>query len=65
MLKCANLRGDSDTTTAITAQIVGAMYGFDAIPGDWLSHVEQWDPHGLILLRATRLFQRSRVQQNR
>ena len=65
MLKCANLRGDSDTTTAITAQIVGAMYGFDAIPGDWLSHVEQWDPHGLVLLRAVRLYNCERQAQER
>jgi ADP-ribosyl-[dinitrogen reductase] hydrolase len=65
MLKCANLRGDSDTTTAITGQIVGAMYGFDAIPADWVSRVEQWDPHGLILLRASRLYNRERQVQER
>jgi ADP-ribosyl-[dinitrogen reductase] hydrolase len=65
MLKCANLRGDSDTTTAITGQIVGAMYGFDAIPRAWMTRVQQWDPHGLVLLRASRLFNCERREQER
>jgi hypothetical protein len=68
MLKCANLRGDADTVTAITGQtptpttnnhhnnslffffffcmsivgqLVGALYGIDAIPPNWIARVER------------------------
>lgn len=61
MLHCANLRGDADTTTAITAQLVGALHGIEAIPAAWLARVAEWDPHGLLFVRAHRLYQREHV----
>lgn len=61
LLKCANLRGDSDTTTAIAGQIAGAIYGASAIPGDWVRTVLQWDPHADILLRARKLYLAERI----
>ncbi|KAI9004352.1 ADP-ribosylglycohydrolase-domain-containing protein [Hyaloraphidium curvatum] len=63
MLKCANMRGDADTTTAITGQIVGAMYGLAAVPREWIARVERWDPLGLVLLRACRLYNREHEPQ--
>jgi len=56
MLKCANMRGDADTTTAITGQIAGAFYGVNMIPWDWIDTVLKWDPKRWILLRAWKLF---------
>lgn len=32
LIKCANLRGDSDSVCAVAGQIAGAFYGFQAIP---------------------------------
>ena len=37
ILLAANLGGDADTTAAITGQLAGALYGYSAIPSDWLS----------------------------
>eukprot|EP01090_Pellita_catalonica_P015422 TRINITY_DN4185_c0_g1_i1.p1 TRINITY_DN4185_c0_g1~~TRINITY_DN4185_c0_g1_i1.p1 ORF type:complete len:436 (+),score=91.33 TRINITY_DN4185_c0_g1_i1:173-1309(+) len=56
MLKCINMRGDADTTGAITGQIAGAIYGVSAIPDEWIKTVMRWDPKGYIPLRAWRLY---------
>ncbi len=32
-----NLGDDTDTTAAIAGGLAGALYGFDAIPEDWIS----------------------------
>jgi ADP-ribosyl-[dinitrogen reductase] hydrolase len=39
ILAAANLGDDADTTAAITGQIAGAFYGFDAIPRPWLARL--------------------------
>ena len=62
LLQCANLRGDSDTTTAITGQIAGAMYGASAIPVEWIETVLRWDPHSDILLRTRKLYLREKIE---
>ncbi len=62
LLQCANLRGDSDTTTAITGQIAGAIYGASAIPVEWIETVLRWDPHSDILLRARKLYLREKIE---
>jgi len=54
-LKCANLRGDSDSVTSVTGQLAGAIYGLKGIPKDWIETVSKWD-NGLIGLRAFKLF---------
>ncbi len=36
VILAANHGGDSDSTAAITGNIMGALYGEDAIPGEWL-----------------------------
>ena len=35
-----NITGDSDSTGSITGQILGAMHGEEAIPGEWLDKLE-------------------------
>ncbi|MBC7078058.1 MAG: ADP-ribosylglycohydrolase family protein, partial [Synergistales bacterium] len=43
VLKAVNLGGDSDTTAAVTGALAGIMYGFRAIPGEWLAAVARGD----------------------
>jgi ADP-ribosylglycohydrolase len=40
-LKAVNLGDDADTTGAIYGQLAGAFYGFDRIPGRWISLLAQ------------------------
>jgi ADP-ribosyl-[dinitrogen reductase] hydrolase len=40
VLLAVNHGGDSDSTGAIAGNLLGAMYGFDAIPPDWLNQLE-------------------------
>jgi ADP-ribosylglycohydrolase len=61
VLQCVNLRGDSDTTAAITGQIAGAIYAAKAIPAKWIEAVLRWDPRSDILLRARKLYLREKV----
>ncbi len=37
VLKAVNLGGDTDTVGAIAGGLAGALYGYDAIPQEWLS----------------------------
>lgn len=37
VLKAVNLGGDTDTVGAIAGGLAGALYGYDAIPTDWLN----------------------------
>lgn len=39
----AVLGDDADTTAAICGQLVGAYYGVDAIPADWLGYLYRAD----------------------
>lgn len=39
LLLAANLGGDADTVAAITGQLAGALYGYQAIPKDWLGQL--------------------------
>jgi len=57
VLKCANIRGDADTVSAVTGQIAGALYGISQIPTPWLQAVQKWDNDGDISLRAFKLYQ--------
>lgn len=36
VLKAVNLGGDTDTTAAVTGGLAGLLYGYDAIPADWI-----------------------------
>jgi ADP-ribosyl-[dinitrogen reductase] hydrolase len=36
-LLCVNLGGDTDTVGAVYGQLAGALYGEEAIPGEWLA----------------------------
>lgn len=40
LLLAVNHSGDSDSTGAITGNILGALHGIDAIPPHWLEHLE-------------------------
>jgi len=39
LLLAVNLGDDADTVGAVTGQIAGAMYGYDAIPQEWLDKI--------------------------
>jgi ADP-ribosylglycohydrolase len=43
LILAVNHGGDSDSTGAITGNILGALHGYDAIPGHWTSELEQRD----------------------
>jgi len=58
LLKSANLRGDSDSVSAVVGQMAGALYGAQSIPKDWIESILQWDPKGTIMLRAYKLSHR-------
>jgi ADP-ribosyl-[dinitrogen reductase] hydrolase len=61
VVKCVNLRGDSDSHGAVCAQIAGAIYGASAIPKDWIRTVQQWDRNGDIALKAYKLFHNQKL----
>lgn len=52
-----NHNGDSDSTGAICGNLVGAMYGADALPGRWVTDVELRE---YIKLVTTMLYQAAR-----
>ncbi len=37
----ANLGDDADTTAAVTGQLAGAVYGYEAIPLEWRRQLAQ------------------------
>ncbi len=43
VLLAANLGDDADTVAAITGQLAGALYGYNAIPSDWLGQLTSHD----------------------
>jgi ADP-ribosylglycohydrolase len=43
LLLAVNHSGDSDSTGSITGNIVGARYGTEVIPNEWLSDLEMKD----------------------
>jgi len=56
MLKCANIRGDSDSVCAVAGQVAGALYGLSGIPTEWCSAILRWDPVWDIPTRAYKLY---------
>ena len=43
VLKAVNLGGDTDTVAAIAGSLAGALYGYEAIPEEWLSVIKRRD----------------------
>lgn len=43
LLKAVNLGDDTDTVGAVAGGLAGLYYGYDAIPGDWLSAIKRRD----------------------
>lgn len=41
VLKAVNLGDDTDTTAAVAGGLAGALYGFDAIPQNWLDTIKR------------------------
>ena len=39
VLKAVNLGGDTDTTAAVTGGLAALLYGYEAIPGNWLAQL--------------------------
>ena len=53
VLLAANLGDDADTVAAITGQLAGALYGWSAVPRDWLGRLTM---QGRIIGMADELF---------
>jgi ADP-ribosylglycohydrolase len=43
VLKAVNLGYDTDTTAAVTGGLVGLLYGYENIPGNWLEKIAQFN----------------------
>lgn len=43
VLKAVNLGNDTDTTAAVTGGLAGLLYGYDAIPEQWLAQLARKD----------------------
>ena len=56
LVKCANLRGDSDSVCAVVGQIAGSFYGASSIPLPWVKVVQKWDGGGRIAFQAFKLW---------
>jgi ADP-ribosyl-[dinitrogen reductase] hydrolase len=54
ILRAANLGGDADTVAAVAGQMLGASYGYEAIPLRWRARL---DRHDDLLAVADRLFE--------
>ena len=59
ILMAANLGEDADTTAAITGQLAGAVYGYEAIPASWRTKLAWEERLGEI---AARLLRQSGVE---
>jgi ADP-ribosyl-[dinitrogen reductase] hydrolase len=61
VLLATNLGGDADTTGAITGQLAGAVYGYQAIPQRWLGKLSH---QGMIFGMARQLVDRTSAARN-
>jgi ADP-ribosylglycohydrolase len=43
VLKAVNLGDDTDTVAAVAGGLAGALYGYDAIPKEWLDTLKRRD----------------------
>ena len=60
LLLAVNHKGDSDSTGAICGNIVGAFYGYDALPADWIKTLEL---EGFIRVTAFELYKNSGIKR--
>jgi len=62
VLKVVNMRGDSDSVGAVTAQIAGAIYGVTSIEKSWIDVVLRHEKfEGDMFLRAYKLFKKEKI----
>jgi len=53
VLKAVNLGEDTDTTSAVTGGLAGLLYGYEAIPENWLEQLARIDDIGDLALRMS------------
>ena len=56
VLKAVNLGEDTDTVAAVAGGIAGLLYGFDAIPEEWISTLLSGELIEEICKKAARAF---------
>jgi ADP-ribosylglycohydrolase len=54
VLRAVNLGGDTDTVAAVAGGLAGALYGCDAIPGEWLDTLLRRDEVEALCARAAK-----------
>lgn len=57
LLRAANRCGDADSVTDVTGQVAGAIYGWNAIPRDWIAALNQWDDNDFAV-RGVKMFRK-------
>lgn len=60
LVMAVNHKGDSDSTGAVCGNIVGAYYGIDALPQDWIKTLEL---EGFIRVTAFELYNKSECKR--
>lgn len=61
VLAAVNLGGDADTTAAVTGGLAGILYGFEAIPGEWLDSLRGGGIIEAVLGRARETWRKGTV----
>lgn len=56
VLKAVNLGGDTDTTAAVTGGLAGLLYGYDAIPKNWIKHLARKQDIELLSIQLNEKF---------
>ncbi len=63
VLKAVNLGNDTDTVAAVAGGMAGALYGYDAIPKEWLNTLMRREYIEDMCEKACRIWQETKTEQ--